>query len=217
MKRIVVATSLIVIGLAAAISADTLVLTNGRRIQGELLGVFGREIEFEERSGAGRRIVRIPRNEIARIEFVEEFGSRNDGNRNDVNRNDVSRNDDLLAIPRGMRERQVSVSAREGWADTGIEVRNGQQIYIQSSGEVRWGPNRRDGAAGERNSPFNANRPLPDRPAAALIGRIGERDVFFIGADQGPFRMRGNGRLFLGINDDVLDDNSGTLRVIVSY
>jgi len=217
MKRIVVATSLIVIGLAAAISADTLVLTNGRRIQGELLGVFGREIEFEERSGAGRRIVRIPRNEIARIEFVEEFGSRNDGNRNDVNRNDVSRNDDLLAIPRGMRERQVSVNAREGWADTGIEVRNGQQIYIQSSGEVRWGPNRRDGAAGERNSPFNANRPLPDRPAAALIGRIGERDVFFIGADQGPFRMRGNGRLFLGINDDVLDDNSGTLRVIVSY
>jgi len=217
MKRIVVATSLIVIGLAAAISADTLVLTNGRRIQGELLGVFGREIEFEERSGAGRRIVRIPRNEIARIEFVEEFGSRNDGNRNDGNRNDVSRNDDLLGIPRGMRERQVSVSAREGWADTGIEVRNGQQIYIQSSGEVRWGPNRRDGAAGERNSPFNANRPLPDRPAAALIGRIGERDVFFIGADQGPFRMRGNGRLFLGINDDVLDDNSGTLRVIVSY
>ena len=75
MKRIIIATSLIVIGLAAAISADTVVLTNGRRIQGELLGVFGREIEFEERTGAGRRIVRIPRNEIARIEFVEEFAN----------------------------------------------------------------------------------------------------------------------------------------------
>ena len=202
MNRIVIAMSLIVVGATAALSADTLVLTNGRRIQGELLGVYGREIEFEERTGGGRRIVRVQRNEIARIEFVEEFRERTD---------------DVPTIPRGMRERQVTVSAREAWTDTGIEVRNGQQIYIQASGEVRWGPSRRDGAAGERNSPYNANRPLPDRPGAALIGRIGERDVFFIGADEGPFRVRGNGRLFLGINDDVLTDNSGSLRVTVSY
>jgi hypothetical protein len=205
MNRTVAAISLIIVGVTAVISADTLVLLDGRRIQGELLGVFGREIEFEERSGGGRRVVRVPRNEIARIEFVEDRGNRND------------RPADVPTIPRGMRERQVSVSAREPWTDTGIEVRNGQQIYIQSSGDIRWGPNRRDGAAGERNSPYNANRPLPDRPAAALIGRIGERDVFFIGAEQGPFRVRGNGRLFLGINDDVLDDNSGTLRVLLSY
>ena len=202
MNRTVVAISLIVVGVTAALSADTLVLTNGRRIQGELLGVYGREIEFEERSGGGRRVVRVQRNEIARIEFVDELRDRND---------------DVPTIPRGMRERQVTVSAREAWTDTGIEVRNGQQIYIRASGEVRWGPGRRDGAGGERNSPYNANRPLPDRPGAALIARIGERDVFFIGADQGPFRVRGNGRLFLGINDDVLTDNSGALRVTVSY
>ena len=204
MNRTVAAISLIIIGVTSAISADTLVLLDGRRMQGELLGVFGREIEFEERNGVGRRIVRVPRNEIARIEFVEDRGNRND-------------RPEGPTIPRGMRERQVSVSAREPWTDTGIEVRNGQQVYIQSSGEVRWGPNRRDGAAGERNSPYNANRPLPDRPAAALIGRIGDRDIFFIGPELGPFRVRGNGRLFLGINDDVLNDNSGTLRVIVSY
>jgi len=205
MNRTVAAISLIVLGVTSVISADTLVLVDGRRIQGELLGVFGREIEFEERSGVGRRIVRVPRNEIARIEFVEDRGNRND------------RPADVPTIPRGMRERQVSVSAREPWTDTGIEVRNGQQLYIQSSGDIRWGPNRRDGAGGERNSPYNANRPLPDRPGAALIGRIGERDIFFIGAEQGPFRVRGNGRLFLGINDDVLNDNSGTLRVLLSY
>ena len=116
-----------------------------------------------------------------------------------------------------MRERQVAVSARDAWTDTGVDVRAGQQIYFQANGEVRWGPSRSDGAAGERNSPFNAGRPLPDRPGAALIARIGERDVFFIGAEQGPFRVRGNGRLFLGINDDVLTDNSGALRVTVSY
>ena len=76
----------------------------------------------------------------------------------------------------------------------------------------------RTGAEGERNSPLNPNRPLPDRPAAALIGRIGDRNqIFFIGADSGPFRARDTGRLYLGINDDVLTDNSGNLRVPVSY
>jgi hypothetical protein len=207
MKRTAVAVTLIVATVTVALSADTLVLTNGRRIQGELLGVFGREIEFEERSGGGRRIVRIPRNEIARIEFV---GGQSDDRDN--------RDDNFPVIPRGMRERTVTVGAREAWTDTGIDVRTGQQIYLQTSGEWRWGPNRRDRGAGERNSPYNANRPLPDRPGAALIGRVGERDdVFFIGADPGPFRIRGNGRLFLGINDDVLTDNSGYLRVVVSY
>jgi hypothetical protein len=203
MKRTVVAVTLIIATVTVAISADTLVLTNGRRIQGELLGVFGREIEFEDRSGGGRRIMRVPRSDIARIEFVNDQSTG--GN-------------DFPTIPRGMRERTVTVGAREAWTNTGIDVRAGQQIYLQISGEWRWGPNRRDRGAGERNSPYNANRPLPDRPGAALIGRVGERDeVFFIGADPGPFRVRGNGRLFLGINDDVLTDNSGYLRVLVSY
>ncbi len=210
MKRTLAAVTLIIASLTAAISADTLVLTNGRRIQGELLGVFGREIEFEERSGSGRRIIRVPRNEIARIEFV--------GGQADDRDNRGNRDDSLPTIPRGMRERTVTVGAREAWTDTGIDVRAGQQIYLQTSGEWRWGPNRRDRGAGERNSPYNANRPLPDRPGAALIGRVGERDdLFFIGAEPGPFRIRGNGRLFLGINDDVLTDNTGYLRVVVSY
>lgn len=207
MKRTFAAISLIMLVASAALWADTLVLRDGRRVQGELVGVFGREIEFEERSGWNRRVVRIPRRDILRIDFDDDQGG--------FGRDD--RGNFPGGIPRGMRERQVGVSAREPWTDTGIEVRRGQEIYVQSNGEVRWGPNRRDGAAGERNSPYNPGRPLPDRPAAALIGRIGERDVFFIGADPGPFRVRSNGRLYLGLNDDVLTDNSGSLRVTVSY
>jgi hypothetical protein len=174
-----------------------------------LIGVFGREIEFEERGGFNRRVVRIPRRDIARIEF-------DDGEQSRFDRDDRP-NDSTGGIPRGMRERQVNVTAREQWSDTGVDVRAGQAIYIQSSGETRWGPNRRDGAAGERSSPYNAGRPLPDRPAAALLGRIGDNDMFFIGDQPGPFRVRSSGRLYLGINDDVLTDNSGALRVTVSY
>jgi hypothetical protein len=57
---------------------------------------------------------------------------------------------------------------------------------------------------------------MPNRPGAALIGRIGG-DVFFIGDERGPIRVRNSGRLELGINDDFLDDNSGSFRVTVFY
>jgi len=207
-RRFLAVTAMLLL-VSAAAWADTLVLTNGRRIQGELIGVFGREIEFEERSGFTRRVIRVPRRDIARIEFQTEEQVGFGGGRNET--------DAFPGVPRGMRERQVNVTAREPWTDTGVDVRQGQTIYFQASGETRWGPNRRDGAAGERNSPYNAGRPLPDRPAAALIGRIGENDLIFIGADPGPYRVRSNGRLYLGINDDFFQDNTGALRVTISY
>lgn len=205
-------TSVVAVLLLASTSvlvADTLVLTNGRRLQGELIGVTGREIEFEERDNGRRRTIRIPRADIARIEFESNDGFGRDDRREE-------RRPD--ADPRGLRERSVNVTSREPWTDSGIDVRAGQAVYFEASGETRWGPKRRDGAAGENNSPFNAGRPLPDRPAAALIGKVGDgKDVFFIGGDPGPYRMRSAGRLYLGINDDVLTDNTGSLFVKVSY
>lgn len=201
----------IVLGVATAGStliADTLVLRDGRRVQGELIGVYGREIEFEERSGFGRRAIRIPRQDIARIEFDNPGQGSGFGRQEDT----------FGGIPRGMRERTVNVTAREAWTDTGIDVRAGAPIYFMPSGEWRWGPNRRDGAAGETGSPFNRLRPMPNQPAAALIGRIGEDpSAFIIGSDPRPVRARASGRLYLGINDDVLDDNTGSLRVVVAY
>jgi hypothetical protein len=160
-------------------------------------------IEFETRRGWwGRDRLSIERVDVVRIEF-EESGT---GPVEDSGR------------PPGMRERTVSVTAREPWTDANIEVRAGQVVYFTASGRVRWGPGRQDGAAGEGNSPYNPARPMPGRPAAGLIGRVGETDdYFFIGADEGPLRMRTSGRLYLGLNDDMLGDNSGSLRVTIFY
>ena len=121
--------------------------------------------------------------------------------------------------PSGLRERQTIVSGDVAWNDSGIDVRAGQTIYFESQGQVRWGKDRRDGPAGERNSPSNPNRPMGNRNAAALIGKVGNgsTDYFFIGDETGPVRMRSAGRLYLGINDDVLTDNSGNFRVVVYY
>jgi len=204
MKRHIAAISLLVVAAGVIGSADTLVLMNGRRIQGELLGVFGREIEFEERTGAGRRIMRVPRTDIVRIEFVEEQYSNQPQN-------------DRPIIPPRLRERNVTVNPTQAWTDTGIEVRAGQEIYFQASGQVTWSPNKRVDANGTRNSGSNPNRPLPRRDGGALLGRIGERDIFLIGLDVGPFRVRQSGRLYLGVNDDNLEDNTGAYYVIVSY
>ena len=188
----------------ATLAGDVLTMRDGRRYDGTLVAVRGGSIEFEHRGGRDDgRVRRYDRGEIRSIQFDDAGFDR----------------DPVDNRPRsGMRERTSSVDSRTAWTDTGIDVRGGQDVVFTASGQVRWGPNRRDGAAGERNSPSNSGRPMPSRNAAALIGKVGENgDPFFIGDDQGPIRMRGSGRLFLGLNDDYLQDNSGSLRVTIAY
>ena len=197
----------LIVALPVSLQADTLILRDGSRVQGELIAVRNGTIEFEERRnfGAGRTL-RFDRDEVVRIEF-ETYRNNTSGSANNLGR------------PTGMREKQVIVSGDVSWNDTGIDVRPGQTVYFESQGQVRWGRDRRDGPAGERNSPPNPGRPMPNRNAAALIGKIGNDsgDLFFIGDETGAVRLRGSGRLFLGVNDDVLTDNSGNFRVVVYY
>jgi len=192
------------ISLGVSLMADTLVLRNGTRVEGQLVAVRNNVIEFEERRGYGRgRRVQFDRADVLRIEFDRPRGdSGSSGGR-----------------PFGMRERTAIVNANAPWTDTSVDVRAGQTIYFEATGEIRWGRDRRDGPDGENDSPRNPNRPMPNRPAAALIGKIGSgsSDYFFIGDEEGPIRVRATGRLYLGINDDFFNDNSGTFRVVVYY
>jgi len=196
----------LMLALPAGLQADVLYMRDGSRITGELIGFRNGTIEFEERRGFGSgRTLRLDRDEVERIEFE--------------NRRLTNNNNSASAFggrPSGMREKQTIVSADVAWNDTGVDVRAGQTVYFEAAGQVRWGRDRRDGPAGERNSPSNPNRPMGNRNAAALIGKIGN-DMFFIGDDTGPVRLRSSGRLYLGVNDDVLTDNSGNFRVVVYY
>ena len=103
----------------------------------------------------------------------------------------------------GTRERRVTVASNDSGPTPAPTCARGQEIIFTSSGQVRWGPSRRDGVGGERNSPENRNRPIPSGPGAALIGKVGDREeFFFIGEDSGP-SARGRLAALLGINDDV--------------
>jgi hypothetical protein len=207
MHRFIVAV-ILMIAAPLTLRADVLVLHNGTRVQGNLVSVSGSVIEFEERRGFGRgRTIRVDRDDVARIEFDRDYSG-----------GDSTFAGGSGGRPSGLRERQVSVGANVQWTDTGIDVRSGQTVYFEASGQVRWGRDRRDGPEGEDNSPSNPGRPIPNRPAAALIGRIGNSsDFFLIGDEEGPIRVRSSGRLYLGINDDFLPDNSGSFRVVVYY
>ncbi len=193
----------------ATLHADTLVMRNGDEIRGELIAVREGHIEFQER-GYHERVIRVDRSEVRRIEFERWEGPPPPQTGGYVDPRDGGR-------PGGLREVVIQVEAREPWTNTGIMVRGGMTVYFEASGKVNWGPDRRDGPEGEHDSPFNRGRPIPSRPAAALIGRVGNDAPFFIGADNGPIRVRSGGPLFLGINDDYLQDNRGSFRVIVRY
>jgi hypothetical protein len=184
--------------VATTAVADTLVLRSGRRLEGDLIEVRGGTIEFAERRGSTRR---YDRGDVDRIELgSSSYDDDRPGGR-----------------PSGLRERQTTVAAATPWNDTGVDVRAGMDVYFEASGRVRWGPDRQDGPAGEGGNRYNANRPIPGRPGGALIGRIGGSDPFLIGSETGPIRMRASGRLSLGVNDDYLQDNSGSWRVTIYY
>jgi hypothetical protein len=52
-------------------------------------------------------------------------------------------------------------------------------------------------------------------PAGGLIARIGDSAPVYVG-DRRGVRAPANGRLFLGVNDDHFEDNSGEFRVNVN-
>jgi hypothetical protein len=207
--------SLGVITVATA-NADVLLMEDGRRIRGELVSVNRGIVLFNEEASDTTRLRRIRVNlaDVRRINMTDDEFDTTDRNNNDRFGNDRYGTD--RGYDYGRRERVLSVSAREPWTNAGIDIREGDTISFASSGVVTWGPGRSDDAAGEANSPYNSRRPIANRPGGALIGRIGN-DIFFIGTEEGAFRARTSGRLYLGINDDQLSDNSGAFSVRVQY
>jgi hypothetical protein len=207
MKPLLVLTGLLLV--AATVNADTLILKDGRRIHGQLISFQNGVVEFKE-DGFFGQLGRVNRDDVVGIEF-----GRVDGDRDRDRDRDQPRQE---SRPRGLREKQVMVVANAAWTDTGVDLQNGQAIYLEAMGNITWGPGRHAGPEGEHDSPRNNARPIPNRPGGSLIGRVGgSSDPFFVGDEKGAIRVRGSGRLFLGINDDYLQDNSGYFRVTVYY
>jgi hypothetical protein len=110
----------------------------------------------------------------------------------------------------------IVVPANQQWVATGLTVRRGETVNFRSSGQIQLSADANDraqvtGAFGGRRA---AGAPMPNILAGALIGRIGNGQPFAIG-DQASIPMPASGPLYLGINDDVLNDNQGQFQVVV--
>ena len=111
----------------------------------------------------------------------------------------------------------VIVNNRQPWTDTGIDVRAGDTLNISATGRVRYSPRGTDISDADGTPALNrARAPMPDMPVGALVARVGTSAPFFVGARGNALRAPQSGRLFLGINDDILTDNSGEFRVNVA-
>jgi hypothetical protein len=109
---------------------------------------------------------------------------------------------------------EIIVKAAERWSNTGVYVREGEVVRIESAGTVQLSADTADtsspgGAGSGRRAP---SAPLPDRPAGGLIARIGNGPPLFVGAES-LLRANATGLLYLGVNDDHLADNRGEFRV----
>lgn len=121
------------------------------------------------------------------------------------------------------RTATVQVPANQAWTSTGVTVSAGQTVEIAASGVVE------ASSAGDTRSFYHqvppegrwerhAEKPAPLLPALALLCRVGNGPIFLVGAGAkftagSPY---GTGEVWLGINDDILSDNSGSWSARVS-
>jgi hypothetical protein len=112
----------------------------------------------------------------------------------------------------------ILVNSREPWTDTGIDVRAGDWLTVRATGTIQLSDNTADIAdpQGTRSRRTAGNAPLPRAPIGALIARVGNSAPFVVGASTDAIRAPRDGRLYLGVNDDFLDDNRGDFRVTIS-
>lgn len=122
------------------------------------------------------------------------------------------------ASPSPAQNGQFNVGANQRWVSTGITVVAGQQVSFNSTGEVQLSSDAADVAttAGSKIGRRASGAPIPGDLAGALVGRVGNGRVFGIGNQAGPLSMPEGGMLFLGVNDDNLDDNRGNFVVTVT-
>ena len=112
------------------------------------------------------------------------------------------------------RGRSIAVGGDRQWVDTGIDLQAGDVVSINANGQIRLA---RDGglmtAAGV-SSGRTEGATMPTANVGGLVARFGNSAPLFIGENR-TFRTGLGGRLYLGVNDNFFDDNTGQFNVTV--
>lgn len=112
----------------------------------------------------------------------------------------------------------VRVPGNSDWVPTNVTVRKGERVSFSATGRVQLSTDTADVAqpAGSLRQRYAEASPLPRNFAGALIAKVGTAPAFPIGDNTSPIVMPADGALYLRVNDDVMDDNSGEFHVTVA-
>ena len=154
-------------------------------------------------------------NRIERREWLarlDEFNRLNTNGDNFLSREELD--GDVGVVGTAGRARTIAVGGDRQWVDTGIFVNAGDTVTINATGRIRVA---RDGgvmsAAGTQSGRTDGAT-LPNAPVGGLVARFGDTAAIFIGESR-TFRTARGGRLYLGVNDNFFDDNTGQFNVTV--
>ena len=113
----------------------------------------------------------------------------------------------------------LTVPSEKAWTDTGIDLLAGDTLRITAEGTINYTTTKTCGPDGGKPEWGDLLKALPvnDVGRGALVGLVGESGTakaFLVGSKfEGT--VGANGRLFLGMNDDKLENNKGSFKVRV--
>ena len=208
---------------ANAANGGYVVMRNGDQVNARLEDFMGKPLVAVFSDGRKSNLGDISRIYLGSVSNVPGFPSASAGNQTATQpdgRPDWSarrqERRDARAAQAPANAREVVVPSNVQWTNTGISVASGQRLRFSTTGDARLSvQNAEDVAqAGGTASARRADKaPIPSAPVGALIGRIGNGQPFVIGNTTLALDMPGSGRLFLGVNDDFVGDNSGNFVV----
>jgi hypothetical protein len=114
-----------------------------------------------------------------------------------------------------VRVRVTADNKANGWTDSGLMVRKGQRLRITATGRVSLGEGRFSTPTGLPRV-VDTEKLMRNEPTGELIAVIGDDNDEFIavGANREFYAPR-DGRLFLGVNEGKLEDNTGSYDALI--
>ena len=114
----------------------------------------------------------------------------------------------------GTSGRAITIGGDRQWVDTGINIQANDRISINANGQIRVARDGRLTTAAGVLSGRTEGATMPTANVGGLVARFGDSAPLFIGESR-TFRTAIGGRLYLGVNDNFFEDNSGEFNVTV--
>ena len=190
-----------------------LAMRNGQTQVGHLVNLLsGTTVRWQD--DGSRQTRDLPIRDVARI-YLNSDNARRIYNYNAVANRPAPAGPKLPAITTERGE--IEVQANVVWNNTGVDVRQGQQVAFSVRGQIAFGSGSTQVAGADGDPTTRRPRvPVLVMGVGGLIGRVGNSAPFPIGNNKNPITMPATGRLMLGVNDDDYGDNTGAYRVTIT-